>query len=68
MGMGTVGLATVLPGLNAAPNPSASLQATATANPMTARKPQFAVKAKRVIHIFSQGAPSHLATWDNKPA
>ena len=35
---------------------------------MRARKPQFAAKAKRVIHIFSQGAPSHLDTWDHKPA
>ena len=28
----------------------------------------FTPKAKRVIHIFSQGAPSHLDTWDHKPA
>ena len=68
MGMGAVGLATVLPNLAAAPNPSAALQAAAMANPMRARKPQFAAKAKRVIHIFSQGAPSHLDTWDHKPA
>ena len=31
-------------------------------------QPQFYRKAKRVIHIFSQGAPSHLDTWDHKPA
>ena len=34
MGMGTVGLAPVLPGLNAAPSPRASLQATAPATPL----------------------------------
>ena len=67
MGMGTVGLATVLPNRRRA-EPSAALQAAAMANPMQARKPQFAAKAKRVIHIFSQGAPSHLDTWDHKPA
>ena len=36
MGMGTVGLATVLPNLAAAPNPSAALQTAAMANPMRA--------------------------------
>ena len=27
----------------------------------------FPAKAKRVIHIFAQGAPSHVDTWDPKP-
>ena len=42
MGMGTVGLATVLPNLAAAPNPSAALQTAAMANPIRAPKPQLA--------------------------
>ena len=29
---------------------------------------QFAAKAKHVIHIFAQGAPSQVDTWDPKPA
>ena len=32
------------------------------------RAPQFPGKAKAVIHIFAQGAPSHVDTWDPKPA
>ncbi len=27
----------------------------------------FPGKAKTVIHIFAQGAPSHIDTWDPKP-
>lgn len=28
---------------------------------------QFPAKTKHVIHIFAQGAPSHVDTWDPKP-
>jgi uncharacterized protein (DUF1501 family) len=31
------------------------------------KQPQFAAKAKHVIHIFAQGAPSQVDTWDPKP-
>src|ERR1044071_2480425 len=31
------------------------------------REPHFAAKAKHVVHIFAQGAPSHVDTWDPKP-
>jgi len=31
-------------------------------------KPQFAPKAKRVIHFFLNGGPSHVDTFDPKPA
>ena len=37
-------------------------------NPLAPKKPQFPVKAKRVIHIFANGGPSHVDTWDHKPA
>ncbi len=36
-------------------------------NPMAPKAPQFPAKAKAVIHIFAQGAPSHIDTWDPKP-
>ena len=36
-------------------------------SPLSARKPHFAAKAKRVIHIFCSGACSHLDTFDYKP-
>src|SRR5947199_949308 len=35
-------------------------------NPLAARPPHFAPKAKRVLLIFCSGACSHLDTWDYK--
>ena len=37
-------------------------------NPLAAKKPPFAAKAKKVIFLFMAGAPSHLEMFDNKPA
>ena len=45
----------------------AGAKTPAAQNPLTARKPHFAAKAKRVIYIFQAGAPSHLELFDNKP-
>src|SRR5690242_2942679 len=42
--------------------------ANAAANPLAPRKPQFPAKAKRVIHLFANGGPSQVDTFDNKPA
>jgi hypothetical protein len=36
-------------------------------NPLAPRSPQFPAKAKRVIHIFANGGPSHVDTFDPKP-
>ena len=44
-----------------------SLSGVASANPLSARGPHFAPKAKRVIHLFMAGAPSQLETFDPKP-
>lgn len=38
------------------------------ANPMAPRLPQFAPKAKRMIHLFLNGGPSQVDTFDPKPA
>ena len=32
------------------------------------RSPMFPAKAKHVVHVFAQGAPSHVDTWDPKPS
>jgi hypothetical protein len=63
MGMGALGLATML-------DPAQLVGATAPGgnNVLAPRTPQFPGKAKSVIHIFAQGAPSHVDTWDPKPA
>lgn len=37
-------------------------------NPLLPKQPHFAAKAKRVIHIFCNGGPSHVDTFDPKPA
>lgn len=36
-------------------------------NPLAPREPHFPAKAKRVIHIFCNGGPSHVDTFDHKP-
>ncbi len=54
-GMGMLGLAGVL-------------EQSGLAGPLTPQKPQFPGKAKRVIHIFANGGPSQMDTFDPKPA
>lgn len=41
--------------------------ARAALNPLAAKPPQFAPKAKNVIYLFMAGAPSHLELFDYKP-
>ena len=62
MGMGALGLAGLV---NEAFMPSA--QASSFTSPLAPRQPHFPVKAKRVIHIFANGGPSHVDTFDPKP-
>src|SRR5271156_3919915 len=38
------------------------------ASPLAPKKPHFAARAKRVIHLFLNGGPSHVDTFDHKPA
>src|SRR5262245_15871085 len=37
-------------------------------NPLAERQPHFPVKAKRMIHLFMNGGPSHVDTFDPKPS
>jgi hypothetical protein len=37
-------------------------------NPLSPKKPHFKAKAKRVIHLFMNGGPSQVDTFDPKPA
>lgn len=46
--------------------PSASAR-QATVNPLAARAPHYAPKAKRIIYLFMAGGPSHLDLFDAKP-
>lgn len=40
----------------------------AQTNPLAPRQPHFAPKAKRVIHLFMNGGPSHVDSFDPKPS
>ena len=44
------------------------LAAETSGNPLTARPPQFAPKAKAAIFLFMYGGPSHVDLFDEKPA
>ncbi len=46
---------------------SEDAHANSSLSPLAPKQPQFPVKAKRVIHVFAQGGPSHVDTWDPKP-
>ena len=42
-------------------------RAAASANPLAPKAPHFAPKAKHVIHLFMNGGPSQVDTFDPKP-
>ncbi|HEY2785085.1 MAG TPA: DUF1501 domain-containing protein [Fimbriiglobus sp.] len=56
-GLGLLGLAGVL-----------AQAADAPADPLAPKPPQFPAKAKHVIHIYLNGGPSQVDTFDPKPA
>lgn len=43
-------------------------RAATAEHPLAAKKPHFTPRAKRVIFMFMQGGPSHVDTFDYKPA
>lgn len=45
----------------------AQAAASSAAGPLVPKQPHFPGKAKRVIHLFMAGAPSHLDLFDYKP-
>jgi hypothetical protein len=63
MGFGALGLASLMNELGLVTAAAAS-----PLNPLTPRQPHFPAKAKHVIHLFMNGGPSHVDTFDPKPA
>ena len=63
MGLGMIGLA----GLFGNEMSRTAVADTGYQNPMAPKPPHFPGKAKRVIHIFANGGPSHVDTFDPKP-
>jgi hypothetical protein len=65
MGMGALALPHLLDPRDLVAAPAKA--PAAPKGPLSPKASHFAGKAKAVIHIFAQGAPSHLDTWDPKP-
>jgi hypothetical protein len=63
-GFGALALAGLLASEETAPAQSDE----ALTSPLTPRVPHFPAKAKRVVHLFMNGGPSHIDTFDPKPA
>lgn len=61
MGMGLVGLADLLG------TSLPTLGADAIQSPLAPKQPHFPGKAKRIIHLFANGGPSQVDTFDPKP-
>ena len=66
MGMGGLALAQMMAGLGILDAQPASA-GTMSLNPLTVKNPPLPARAKRVIHIFMNGGPSHVDTFDPKP-
>jgi hypothetical protein len=64
-GFGMLGLAGLL-ALETGPA-SAAQAASGAGNPLAPKKPHFPAKARRVVHLFMNGGPSHVDTFDPKP-
>jgi hypothetical protein len=58
-GLGTLGLAGLMQ--------DEGLLASEAVNPLAPKKPHFAPKAKHIIHVFMNGGPSQVDTFDPKP-
>src|SRR5262245_66251488 len=66
MGFASLGLAQLLQSeklLQAQPSSPRTMT-----SPLASRQPHFPGKAKRVVHLFMNGGPSHVDTFDPKPA
>ena len=59
LGFGMIGLAGVLAAEKALGAPAD--------NPLTPKSPHYVGKAKRIVHLFMNGGPSHVDTFDPKP-
>ncbi len=68
IGMGALGFAALTGSVvGAAPGTAPSAAGVNLNHPLAPRLPHFPVKAKRVIHIFANGGPSQVDTFDPKP-
>jgi hypothetical protein len=59
MGLGMLGMAALAS--------EESTQAAGVTNPLAPKAPHFTAKAKQVVHLFMNGGPSQVDTFDPKP-
>jgi hypothetical protein len=67
-GFGLLGLAGLLADEGLLATAMADDLGSRSLNPLAPQPPHFAGKATRVIWLFINGGPSHVDTWDFKPA
>ncbi len=65
MGFGAMSLASAL--WHQSCEASGAALRTKALSPLAPKQPHFPAKAKAVIHIFAEGGPSQVDTWDPKP-
>ena len=58
-GLGTLGLAALLS--------EQGVGAADTSTPLAPKRAHFNARAKHVVHLFMNGGPSHVDTFDPKP-
>src|SRR5687768_3550833 len=70
MGMGALALGSIFAqaGGGGGGGGASAAFGNAPINPLSPKPSQFPGKAKRVIHIFANGGPSQVDTFDPKPA
>jgi hypothetical protein len=64
MGFGALALGSLMTGEAAS---AAGSLAASSINPLLPKGPHFPAKAKRIIHLFMNGGPSQVDTFDPKP-
>src|SRR5438046_1154034 len=67
MGMGALALSNLMARAGFAA-PVEAISPSAPINPLTPKAPLFPGRAKRVIHLFMNGGPSQVDTFDPKPS
>jgi hypothetical protein len=66
-GLGAIALTSLLEGNALAANPPSAIRNPQSNTPLAPKPPHFAPKVKRVIHLFMNGGPSQVDTFDPKP-
>jgi hypothetical protein len=67
-GLGMLGFSSLLAEQGLLAAEASSPANNAAAGPLAPKPPHFPARAKRVIHFFCNGGPSHVDTFDPKPA